>query len=172
MCWTNFISAHLPEHYMYFFFFYTTMSECMIFLWAYSAWNKLFFFFYAYFIHGPNTSAPAQYDNTRGTCLTQEGYFNGSTNYYRYDEVPIMVQTDSDCLSPITWLSVWVYRYHRHSVRFLSGIVLLGTICGSARSMDRAVQSMDHVLCAGIHGSGRNLWIALPIYRFFAIILP
>ena len=29
--------------------------------------------FYAYFTHGPNTSASAQYDNTRGAWLTQEG---------------------------------------------------------------------------------------------------
>ena len=28
------------------------------------------------------------------------------------------------------------------------------------------------ILCAGIHGSRRNLWIALPIYRFFATTLP
>ena len=29
--------------------------------------------FYAYFTHGPNKSASAQYDNTRGAWLTQEG---------------------------------------------------------------------------------------------------
>ena len=29
--------------------------------------------FYAYFTHDPNTSASAQYDNTRGAWLTQEG---------------------------------------------------------------------------------------------------
>ena len=29
--------------------------------------------FYAYFTHGPNTSTSAQYDNTRGAWLTQEG---------------------------------------------------------------------------------------------------
>ena len=29
--------------------------------------------FYTYFTHGPNTSASAQYDNTRGAWLTQEG---------------------------------------------------------------------------------------------------
>ena len=29
--------------------------------------------FYAHFTHGPNTSASAQYDNTRGAWLTQEG---------------------------------------------------------------------------------------------------
>ena len=29
--------------------------------------------FYANFTHGPNTSASAQYDNTRGAWLTQEG---------------------------------------------------------------------------------------------------
>ena len=36
--------------------------------------------FYAYFTHGPNKSASAQYDNTRGAWLTQEGcrpYYNG-----------------------------------------------------------------------------------------------
>ena len=30
--------------------------------------------FYAYFTNGPNTSTSAQYDNTRGAWLTQEGY--------------------------------------------------------------------------------------------------
>ena len=29
--------------------------------------------FYAYFTHGPNKSASAQYDNTRGAWLAQEG---------------------------------------------------------------------------------------------------
>ncbi len=29
--------------------------------------------FYAYFTHGPNTSAPTPYENTRGAWLTQEG---------------------------------------------------------------------------------------------------
>ena len=29
--------------------------------------------FYAYFTYGPNKSASAQYDNTRGAWLTQEG---------------------------------------------------------------------------------------------------
>ena len=29
--------------------------------------------FYAYFTHGPNKSASAQYDNTRGAWFTQEG---------------------------------------------------------------------------------------------------
>ena len=29
--------------------------------------------FYAYFTNGPNTSASAQYDNTRGAWLTPEG---------------------------------------------------------------------------------------------------
>ena len=35
-------------------------------VWVVHAW-------YAYFTHGPNKSASAQYDNTRGAWLTQEG---------------------------------------------------------------------------------------------------
>ena len=34
---------------------------------------RLAHLFYAYFTHGPNKSASAQYDNTRGAWLTQEG---------------------------------------------------------------------------------------------------
>ena len=47
---------------------FTSFTNVLMFTWILSLHT-----FYAYFTHGPNTSASAQYDNTRGAWLTQEG---------------------------------------------------------------------------------------------------
>ena len=47
---------------------FTSFTNVLRFTWILSLHT-----FYAYFTHGPNTSASAQYDNTRGAWLTQEG---------------------------------------------------------------------------------------------------
>ena len=47
---------------------FTSFTNVLMFTWILSLHT-----FSAYFTHGPNTSASAQYDNTRGAWLTQEG---------------------------------------------------------------------------------------------------
>ena len=69
---TNSVSAtilmfqHLTMHCFYQFLLMFSISTRIL---------SLAHLFYAYFTHGPNTSASAQYDNTRGAWawLTQEG---------------------------------------------------------------------------------------------------
>ena len=61
--WTMFYQ-HLTMHWFYQFLLMSSIFTRIL---------SLAHLFYAYFTHGPNKSASAQYDNTRGAWLTQEG---------------------------------------------------------------------------------------------------
>ena len=61
--WTMFYQ-HLTMHCFYQFLLMSSIFTRIL---------SLAHLFYAYFTHGPNKSASAQYDNTRGAWLTQEG---------------------------------------------------------------------------------------------------
>ena len=62
--WTMFYQ-HLTTHCFYQFLLMSSIFTRIL---------SLAHLFYAYFTHGPNKSASAQYDNTRGAWLTQEGF--------------------------------------------------------------------------------------------------
>ena len=63
------------NHYWTMFYQHLTMHRVYQFLLMYSIFTRILslaHLFYAYFSHGPNTSASAQYDNTRGAWLTYD----------------------------------------------------------------------------------------------------